>query len=107
MIARVLALAWLGLAGPGWPRLGWGLLQGCDREYGAIGSMAKRIARTYKFDADLIARLDELAQRLDVPPGPLVALILARGIDAIDSGAWPLARRASAFRPAWPPDPPG
>ena len=61
----------------------------------------RKRARTYRFDVKLIARVDAAAKELGVNPGPLLELLIERGLTEVESGRWPLGRRAVAYRPKW------
>ncbi len=50
-------------------------------------------ARTYRLDAEIVARIEATAERLRVWPGQLVDFLLRRGLDAIESGEWEVPTR--------------
>lgn len=63
--------------------------------------MGKKIARTYKFNDELIARIDAAALELVVFPGPLIELLLTRALDEVEADRWKLRRRPVAYVPTW------
>jgi hypothetical protein len=67
----------------------------------SVPNVRATATRTYTFLSEDLRRLDALAARLECFPGPVVQMILSRGLDEIEAGNWQVKRTPVMFRPVW------